>query len=189
MTPTRRTPRRRLLTIVLTSVYLSLMALVGVVMIFALQPFGQRLWTLGGILTALCCVAWGRPGSGHSIRDVARRRNGPSASIRPDEEGDRRRPGRLGRARRLVGPEPRRGDAASEGRPGRRPGADVEHPARVRGRPALDVARLVGTQAGPPDGPQGRCAGHPLRAGGPRRAGEVPGGGAAGPSPGRGRPG
>jgi len=32
------------------------------------QPFGQRLWTLGGILTALGCVAWGRPpGSGQGI--------------------------------------------------------------------------------------------------------------------------
>jgi hypothetical protein len=67
MTPNRGMTRRRLLTIVLAAVYLSLMALVGVVLIFALQPFGQRLWTLGGILTALGCVAWGRPGSGHGI--------------------------------------------------------------------------------------------------------------------------
>jgi len=47
MTPTRRTLKRRLLASVLTSIYLSLLALVGAVMTFALRPFGQPLWTLG----------------------------------------------------------------------------------------------------------------------------------------------
>ena len=113
----------------------------------------------------------------------------PACSGPGSESRHHRWAGRLVRAHRLVGPQPRRADAAAQGRPGRHPGPDLEHPAGCRRRAALEAPWLVGAQAGPAGGPRGRRAGHPLRAGGPGRAGEVPGGRAAAPPPGRGRPG
>src|SRR4051794_2972418 len=58
MTIAQRPGNRRLLTSVLTSLKLFLIALVGAGTIFAVQPFGHRIWLFGATAALLLLIGW-----------------------------------------------------------------------------------------------------------------------------------